>query len=153
MPRTYMAVFVGGERSGEERRFQDAAESGILPPCLSRLLTQDTGFKPFMPTVRVKENEPFEVALRRFKRTVEKTGLLTELRAREFYEKPTAERKRKLAAAVKRHHKRLRSQMPLSAPLRFPTTAPFRTRFHPGSASPIRLRGLCGRFQPLTWPP
>jgi small subunit ribosomal protein S21 len=64
-----------------------------------------------MPTVRVKENEPFEVALRRFKRTMEKTGLLTELRAREFYEKPTAERKRKLAAAVKRHYKRLRSQM------------------------------------------
>ena len=65
---------------------------------------------PCMPTVRVKENEPFEVALRRFKRTVEKTGLLTELRAREFYEKPTALRKRKLAAAVKRHYKRLRSQ-------------------------------------------
>jgi small subunit ribosomal protein S21 len=43
--------------------------------------------------------------------TVEKTGLLTELRAREYYEKPTSERKRKLAAAVKRHHKRLRSQM------------------------------------------
>ena len=74
-------------------------------------------FSPFsdlrslMPTVRVKENEPFEVAMRRFKRTVEKTGLLTELRSREYYEKPTAERKRKLAAAVKRHHKRLRSQM------------------------------------------
>ena len=63
-----------------------------------------------MPTVRVKENEPFEVALRRFKRTVEKTGLLTELRAREYYEKPTTERKRKLAAAIKRHFKRLRSQ-------------------------------------------
>ena len=47
-----------------------------------------------MPTVRVKENEPFEVAMRRFKRTVEKTGLLTELRSREYYEKPTAERKR-----------------------------------------------------------
>ena len=59
-----------------------------------------------MPTVRVKENEPFEAALRRFKRTVEKTGLLTELRAREYYEKPTTERKRKLAAAIKRHHKR-----------------------------------------------
>ena len=44
-----------------------------------------------MPTIRVKENEPFEVALRRFKRTIEKSGLLTELRAREFYEKPTAE--------------------------------------------------------------
>jgi small subunit ribosomal protein S21 len=64
-----------------------------------------------MTTVRVKENEPFEVAMRRFKRSVEKTGLLTELRAREFYEKPTAERKRKLAAAVKRHYKRLRSQL------------------------------------------
>ena len=41
----------------------------------------------------------------------EGSGLLTELRAREYYEKPTAERKRKLAAAVKRHYKRLRSQM------------------------------------------
>ena len=61
-----------------------------------------------MPTIRVKENEPFEVALRRFKRTI---GLLTELRAREFYEKPTAERKRKKAAAIKRHYKRLRSMM------------------------------------------
>ena len=42
-----------------------------------------------MTTIRVKENEPFDVALRRFKRTIEKLGLLTELRAREFYEKPT----------------------------------------------------------------
>jgi small subunit ribosomal protein S21 len=68
---------------------------------------------PFMTTIRVKENEPFDVALRRFKRTIEKIGLLTELRAREFYEKPTAERKRKKAAAVKRHFKRVRSmQLP-----------------------------------------
>jgi len=64
-----------------------------------------------MTTVSIKENEPFEVAMRRFKRSVEKTGLLTELRAREFYEKPTAERKRKLAAAVKRHYKRMSSQV------------------------------------------
>jgi small subunit ribosomal protein S21 len=61
--------------------------------------------------VRVRENEPFEAAIRRFKRSIEKIGLLTELRAREFYEKPTAERKRKKAAAVKRNYKRLRSQM------------------------------------------
>jgi small subunit ribosomal protein S21 len=68
---------------------------------------------PFMTTIRVKENEPFDVALRRFKRTIEKLGLLTDLRAREFYEKPTAERKRKKAAAVKRHYKRVRSmQLP-----------------------------------------
>jgi len=64
-----------------------------------------------LTTIKVKENEPFEVAMRRFKRTIEKTGLITELRARQFYEKPTAERKRKLAAAVKRTYKRLRSQL------------------------------------------
>jgi small subunit ribosomal protein S21 len=61
----------------------------------------------FMPSVRVKENEPFEVALRRFKRSCEKAGVLTEVRRREFYEKPTQERKRKRAAAVKRHAKKL----------------------------------------------
>lgn len=60
-----------------------------------------------MPNVRVKENEPFEVALRRFKRTCEKAGVLTEVRRREFYEKPTAVRKRKAAAAVKRQMKRV----------------------------------------------
>jgi len=64
-----------------------------------------------MSTVKVKENEPFDVALRRFKRLVEKTGLLNDLRAREFYEKPTWERKRKAAAAVKRQYRRLRNQM------------------------------------------
>ncbi len=60
-----------------------------------------------MPAVRVKENEPFEVALRRFKRSCEKAGILSEVRRREFYEKPTTERKRKAAAAVKRHLKKL----------------------------------------------
>ena len=71
------------------------------------------GFFFSMTTIRVKDNEPFDVALRRFKRTIEKLGLLTDLRAREFYEKPTAERKRKKAAAVKRHYKRVRSmQLP-----------------------------------------
>jgi small subunit ribosomal protein S21 len=48
-----------------------------------------------MPAVRVRENEPFEVALRRFKRTCEKAGVLTD------------ERKRKRAAAVKRQQKRV----------------------------------------------
>jgi small subunit ribosomal protein S21 len=66
-----------------------------------------------MTTIRVKDNEPYEIALRRFKRTIEKLGLLTELRAREFFEKPTTERKRKKSAAVKRHLKRVRSmQLP-----------------------------------------
>lgn len=60
-----------------------------------------------MPTVRVKEGENPEYALRRFKRACEKAGILTELRRREFYEKPTALRKRKQAAAVKRHLKKI----------------------------------------------
>ncbi|GAB3779931.1 hypothetical protein GCM10028797_02850 [Dyella agri] len=60
-----------------------------------------------MPNVKVRENEPFEIALRRFKRTCEKAGVLAETRKREFYEKPTQERKRKRAAAVKRHLRRL----------------------------------------------
>jgi small subunit ribosomal protein S21 len=60
-----------------------------------------------MPSVRVRDNEPFEVALRRFKRSCEKAGILTETRRREYYEKPTQERKRKRAAAIKRHQKKL----------------------------------------------
>ena len=59
-----------------------------------------------MPSVKVRENEPFEFALRRFKRTCEKAGVLAETRKREFYEKPTQERKRKAAAAVKRQARR-----------------------------------------------
>jgi small subunit ribosomal protein S21 len=90
----------------------------IADPGRGRRRRADTERAPsripeYMTTIRVKENEPFDVALRRFKRTIEKIGLLTELRAREFYEKPTAERKRKKAAAVKRHFKRVRSmQLP-----------------------------------------
>ncbi len=60
-----------------------------------------------MPAIKLKENEPFDYALRRFKRTCEKAGTISEVRRREFYEKPTAVRKRKKAAAVKRNLKRL----------------------------------------------
>jgi small subunit ribosomal protein S21 len=59
-----------------------------------------------LPSVRVRENEHFDAALRRFKRACEKAGILSELRRREYYEKPTQERKRKKAAAVKRQLKR-----------------------------------------------
>ena len=60
-----------------------------------------------MPIVKVRENEPFDVALRHFKRSCEKAGVLSEVRKREFFEKPTWERKRKKAAAKKRHLKKL----------------------------------------------
>lgn len=59
-----------------------------------------------MPSVKVRDNEPFEVALRRFKRNCEKSGLLSDMHKHEFYEKPTQVRKRKAAAAVKRHQKK-----------------------------------------------
>jgi small subunit ribosomal protein S21 len=55
----------------------------------------------------VKFELPFVGGPRRLKRSREKAGVLAEVRRREFYEKPTAERKRKKAAAVKRHHKKL----------------------------------------------
>ena len=60
-----------------------------------------------MPNVRIRDNEPFEVALRRFKRTCEKAGVLTDVRKKEAFEKPSMEHKRKRAAAVKRQAKKV----------------------------------------------
>ena len=61
-------------------------------------------------TVTLKENENINQALRRFKKKVEESGLLDDLRAKEFYEKPTTERKRKKGAAKARWRKKLRDQ-------------------------------------------
>ncbi len=60
-----------------------------------------------MPQIKVRDNEPFDIALRRFKRSCEKAGILADVRGREFYEKPTQKRKRQKAAAVKRHAKKV----------------------------------------------
>jgi small subunit ribosomal protein S21 len=51
-----------------------------------------------------------EKALRKFKKKIQESGLLDDLRARETYEKPTTERKRKKGAAQARWRKQLRSQ-------------------------------------------
>ena len=58
-----------------------------------------------MPIIYVKDNEPIDMALRRFKRLCEKTGIISECRRHEFYEKPTWERKRNKAQAKKRFKK------------------------------------------------
>lgn len=58
-----------------------------------------------MTSIRIRDNESFEGALKRFKKIVEKAGILTELRKREFYEKPSQKRKRKQVAAVKRNQR------------------------------------------------
>ena len=55
----------------------------------------------------MKGGEPADVAIRRCKRSGEKADVLADVRKREFYEKPTQERKRKKAAAVKRYQKKL----------------------------------------------
>jgi small subunit ribosomal protein S21 len=52
-----------------------------------------------MPGVRVKDGESFESALRRFKKKCEKAGILSDLRKHQHFEKPSARRKRKEAAA------------------------------------------------------
>jgi small subunit ribosomal protein S21 len=59
-----------------------------------------------------------EQALRKFKKKIQKSGVLQELRSREFYEKPTAERKRKKAEAVSRYRKQLRNESDVLKALR-----------------------------------
>jgi len=61
-----------------------------------------------MSVVKIKDNEPFEVALKRFKKSVEKAGILTELRRREYFDKPSVRRKKKAAASRKRALKKLK---------------------------------------------
>jgi len=59
-----------------------------------------------MTSVMVKEDESFESALRRFKKQCEKAGVLSELRKREHYDKPSVRRKKKMLAARKKAAKR-----------------------------------------------
>ena len=56
---------------------------------------------------------PFDVALRKFRKSCERAGIVQECRKREYYEKPNQKRKRKKAAAVKRLQKRLAREMPV----------------------------------------
>jgi len=61
-----------------------------------------------MPGIKIQDNEPFEYALRRFKKQVEKSGILSEVRKREHYEKPSVKKKKKAIAARKRALKKIR---------------------------------------------
>ena len=58
-----------------------------------------------MSEVRVKDNESLDSALRRFKRSCAKSGVMSEVRKREHYEKPSVRRKKKSVAARKRKFK------------------------------------------------
>jgi small subunit ribosomal protein S21 len=64
-----------------------------------------------MPTgVKVRDNESFEQALRRFKRKCEKSGILSEVKRRRFYEKPSETRKREMIQARKKMLRKLAKQ-------------------------------------------
>ena len=63
----------------------------------------------FLPGVYLNEDEyNFDIALRRFKKQVEKAGILSEMKKRQHYEKPSVMRKKKKAAARKRLMKKIR---------------------------------------------
>ena len=55
-----------------------------------------------MPGVKVHEGDSIDKALKAFKKQCEKSGVLTEIRKREYYEKPSVKRKRKMLAARKK---------------------------------------------------
>lgn len=63
-----------------------------------------------MPGVRVREGESFESAMKRFKKQCEKAGILSEIRKREHYEKPSVRKKKKALAAKKRMLKKMRKR-------------------------------------------
>ena len=57
-----------------------------------------------MSEVKVGKNESLDAALRRFKRSCQKAGVLSEVRKREHYEKPSVKKKKKSEAARKRKY-------------------------------------------------
>jgi small subunit ribosomal protein S21 len=61
-----------------------------------------------LPGILLDESDNFEIALRRFKKQVEKAGVLSELKKRQHYEKPSVQEKKKKAAAKKRLIKKMR---------------------------------------------
>ena len=63
-----------------------------------------------MALIRIRDNEGFEQAFRRFKKACEKSGVLSELKKREHYEKPGVRKKKKSMAARKRATKKVRGR-------------------------------------------
>lgn len=61
-----------------------------------------------MAMVRIKEGESFEGAFRRFKKACEKAGILSEVKKREHFEKPSVRLKKKSISARKRAMKKSR---------------------------------------------
>jgi|TARA_R110000822_G_scaffold48453_5_gene127615 small subunit ribosomal protein S21 len=60
-----------------------------------------------MTTVRLREKENFDKLLRRFKKAVDRSGIMQEIKDRAEYEKPSAKRKREKDTATRKYKKRL----------------------------------------------
>ena len=64
-----------------------------------------------MPSIEIRNNESFDIGLRKFKRACEKAGIIPEVRKREFYEKPSSIGKRSREIAKKKEQKRQEDQL------------------------------------------
>lgn len=67
--------------------------------------SQKKGVSPSMPGVLVRDDEPFERALKRFKKACEKAGVISDMKKNQHFEKPSERRKRKIAAARRKRIK------------------------------------------------
>ena len=63
-----------------------------------------------MPKIIAREGESFQVTLRKFKKSCEKAGLLSDIKKNNYYEKPSVERRRKEKEARRKALKLLRKQ-------------------------------------------
>ncbi|MBA4348412.1 MAG: 30S ribosomal protein S21 [Thermodesulfovibrio sp.] len=61
-----------------------------------------------MPSVKVRDNESLESAMKQFKKQCEREGILSEIKKREHYDKPSVKKKKKIIAARKKASKRVK---------------------------------------------
>jgi small subunit ribosomal protein S21 len=107
-----MAGFSGMSSSGDALLSgvcgtSDESLNSAIAPENRRKTASPKGVINRMPLIKVREDESLENALKRFKRKCEKSGILTEIKKRQHYEKPSVKRKRKALAARKKLLKRL----------------------------------------------
>lgn len=68
-------------------------------------VNRQKGVSPGMPGIMVRDDEPFERALKRFKKACEKAGIISDMKKNQHFEKPSERRKRKIAAAKRKRIK------------------------------------------------
>jgi small subunit ribosomal protein S21 len=87
-------------------RLSKALNSSSLTPLAQGSYFTHRGESDHVVEVRLEDNEPIDNALKRFKKVVQNSGLISEMKKREFYEKPSERRKKREAAARKKARRR-----------------------------------------------